>query len=147
MAPRAGKANQSASVIASDPAVSRRMSRQRRRDTEPEVALRRELFRRGYRFRVDLAVVGRRRRVDIAFTRRKVAVFVDGCFWHSCPVHATIPNSNRDWWVEKLAANVRRDRESDRQLEQLGWIVVRVWEHEPAAMAADRVEAAIVASG
>ena len=122
------------------------MSRQRRRDTAPELALRRELFRRGLRFRVDYAVVGRRRRVDVAFTRRKVAVFVDGCFWHSCPEHATSPASNASWWAEKLSANVRRDRESDRELAERGWTVVRVWEHEPAVAAADKVCAALTAA-
>lgn len=129
--------------MASDPSVSGRMSRQKRKDTAPEIALRRELFRRGLRYRVDLPIVGRRRRVDIAFTRRKVAVFVDGCFWHSCPLHATTPVSNRDWWIEKLAGNVRRDRESDRDLEARGWTVVRVWEHESAVSAADRIEALV----
>lgn len=115
------------------------MKTQRRRDTAGEVALRRELWRRGLRYRVDYGIVGRRR-VDIAFTRAKVAVFVDGCFWHSCPAHRTTPKANRSWWVEKLSANVERDRATDRELEALGWLVVRVWEHEETIEAADRVE-------
>lgn len=81
-----------------------------------------------------------RRRADIVFTRAKVAVYVDGCFWHSCPDHATVPKANRDWWIEKLAANVRRDRDTDERLHSAGWEVVRVWEHEDASQAADEVE-------
>jgi DNA mismatch endonuclease (patch repair protein) len=116
------------------------MQRQRRRDTGPELVLRSELWRRGYRFRVDFAILGPRRRVDIAFTKAKVAVFVDGCFWHSCPAHGSIPKSNTEWWVKKLAANAERDRRADYELTMAGWSVVRVWEHEPIGVAADRVE-------
>jgi DNA mismatch endonuclease, patch repair protein len=117
------------------------MERQGRRDTKPELALRRELWRRGLRYRVDVAPIrGQRRRADLVFTRSKVAVYVDGCFWHSCPVHATLPKSNREWWVAKLAANVERDRDTDARLQDAGWVVVRVWEHEAVAEAADRVE-------
>ena len=129
--------------IASSPEIERRMKSQRRRDTAPENALRSELWRRGLRYRVDLKVVGRRRRVDIVFTRAKVAVFVDGCFWHSCPLHATAPKANREWWQEKLAANVERDRTTDEALTAEGWHVMRVWEHEPVETAADRIEAAV----
>lgn len=125
-----------------DPVVSTRMSRQRRRDTKPEVALRRELHRQGLRFRVDAAVPGLpRRRADVVFTRPKVAVFVDGCFWHSCPEHATVPATRHDWWVAKLARNVQRDRETDAILAELGWTVLRFWEHEDPASAANRVGA------
>lgn len=118
------------------------MKRQRRRDTAAEMALRRELFKRGLRYRVDLKVVGRRS-IDVAFTRRKVAVFVDGCFWHRCPIHGTLPKANRAWWIEKLSANVRRDRSADAELEALGWLVIRVWEHEDVEAAADRIEVAV----
>ena len=128
---------------ASSPVVERRMKSQPRRDTAPERALRSELWRRGLRYRVDLKVIGRRRRVDIVFTRAKVAVFVDGCFWHSCPLHATAPKANREWWQEKLAANVERDRTTDEALTAEGWHVMRVWEHEPVEMAAGRIEAAV----
>lgn len=82
---------------------------------------------------------GLRRRADIVFGPSKVAVYVDGCFWHSCPEHGTTPKSNRRWWVAKLAANVRRDRDTDRQLAEAGWHVVRVWEHESMGHAADRI--------
>jgi DNA mismatch endonuclease (patch repair protein) len=117
------------------------MSRTGQRDTAAELRLRAELHRRGLRYRVDFAPAkGVRRRADVVFTRRKLAVFVDGCFWHGCPEHATWPKHNGDWWREKLEANQRRDRDTDRRLEQLGWAVVRVWEHEDPIEAADRVE-------
>jgi len=117
------------------------MSRARRRDTAPEVAIRREAHRRGLRYRVDTPVVGLpRRRPDMVFTRQRVAVFVDGCFWHSCPVHATVPKSNRDWWVAKLERNVVRDRETDDLLRVLGWTVLRFWEHEDPIAAVDVIE-------
>nr|WP_163185613.1 very short patch repair endonuclease [Cellulosimicrobium sp. SL-1] len=118
------------------------MSVAKRRDTAPEVALRRELHARGMRYRVAYPVPGQRRRtIDVAFTRAKVAVFVDGCFWHGCPEHGMMPRSNGDWWKTKLAANQARDRDTDRLLRELGWTVVRVWEHEPPLVASDRVEA------
>jgi DNA mismatch endonuclease, patch repair protein len=117
------------------------MRRQGRRDTKPEMLLRRALWARGLRYRVDRAPLpGIRRRADIVFGPAKVAVFVDGCFWHSCPEHATLTKSNRDWWMEKLAANVRRDRNTDSKLSEAGWTVVRVWEHEDMEQAADKVE-------
>ena len=81
-----------------------------------------------------------RRRPDIVFTRKRVAVFVDGCFWHSCPLHATVPKSNRDWWVAKLGRNVARDRETDDLLRVLGWTVLRFWEHEDPIAAVDLIE-------
>ncbi|MGY1842049.1 DNA mismatch endonuclease Vsr [Modestobacter sp. SYSU DS0875] len=120
------------------------MSRQRRRDTAPEVALRRLLHRRGLRFRVDWPLPGiPRRRADIAFTRRRIAVFVDGCFWHACPEHRTAPATNAEWWATKLEKNVRRDRDTDEHLTSLGWTVLRYWEHEDPVSAADSVEAAV----
>ncbi|RRQ27807.1 very short patch repair endonuclease [Rhodococcus sp. Eu-32] len=127
-----------------DAATSARLSKQRRRDTKPEIALRRELHRRGLRYFVDRAPVkGMRRRADVVFPRRKLAVYVDGCFWHSCPVHATKPRNNAQWWADKLAANVARDRNTDERLDAEGWTVVRVWEHESAVDAADKVESAL----
>ncbi|MEU4376954.1 DNA mismatch endonuclease Vsr [Pseudonocardia alni] len=122
------------------------MSRQARTGTAPEVSLRRELHRRGRRFRVDFALgsVGLpRRRADVVFTRQRVAVFVDGCFWHSCPVHATRPRANRGWWETKLAGNVTRDRDTDERLRSAGWHVVRFWEHEDPRAAADAVESVL----
>jgi DNA mismatch endonuclease, patch repair protein len=116
------------------------MSTAKRRDTAAELALRRELHASGLRYRVAYPIPGQRRRtIDIAFTKSKVAVFVDGCFWHGCPIHGTSPTSNSAWWRTKLAANQARDHDTDRLLHELGWIVVRVWEHEGVAQAATRV--------
>lgn len=130
---------------ASSPAVSRSMRSNRRRDTGPEKRLRSALHARGRRFRVDLAIVadGGRARPDIAFTRTKVAVFVDGCFWHCCPLHGRPPLSNGDYWGPKLARNVARDRANTELLERAGWIVLRLWEHEPLDEAVAAVEAAL----
>ncbi len=128
---------------ASSEAARTRMLATRQRDTAAEMALRRELHRRGLRYRVDVAVVSRRRRVDVLFAGAKVAVFVDGCFWHSCPEHRTMPRSNAAWWRAKLAANVERDERSTQELRDAGYVVVRVWEHEDAREAADRVEAIV----
>ncbi|WP_052358525.1 very short patch repair endonuclease [Terrabacter tumescens] len=120
------------------------MSRQRRRDTAPELALRKVLHARGRRFRVDCLVPGLpRRRVDVLFTRAKVAVFVDGCFWHMCPEHSSLPASNSEWWASKLRMNQERDVQTTSRLEQLGWTVVRVWEHVSAEEAADCVDVAL----
>jgi len=120
------------------------MSRQRSRDTAAEWTLRRLLHKRGLRYRVDAALPGLpRRSADVLFSRQKVAVFVDGCFWHVCPEHGTAPKSNADWWAAKLARNVQRDRETDMHLTELGWKVVRIWEHESPESAADRVEVAV----
>lgn len=130
-----------------DPLTSLRMSRQRSKDTEAEWSLRRLLHARGLRYRVDAVLPGLpRRRADLLFPRQRVAVFVDGCFWHGCPDHKTAPKSNAAWWATKLARNVERDRETDAHLADLGWNVIRVWEHEDPELAADRVEA-VVRSG
>ena len=132
---RSGRMNPSAS----SEQIRRRMQRQHRHDAKPELALRRELWRHGLRYSVDIRVVGRRRRVNVAFTRARVAVFVDGCFWHHCPVHGTLPKSNRDWWIQKLNANTQHDHETDDELRAAGWVAIRVWEHEDLVSAADRV--------
>lgn len=115
----------------------------RRTDTKAEVALRSELHRRGRRFRKDhlIRVEGVRVRPDIVFTRWTVAVFVDGCFWHSCPEHRHMPKSNIRYWAPKLQANVDRDRRVDIALRAAGWSVIRCWEHEDPLEVADRVEA------
>jgi len=119
------------------------MSAQRRRDTGPEIACRRALHARGLRYRVDFPLPGMRRRGDIVFTRRKVIVFVDGCFWHHCPVHGTLPKRNRSWCAAKLGENVKRDGQTDRQLVDAGWTVIRIWEHESVEIAVERVVAAL----
>lgn len=129
--------------MAVDPKVSARMARVRSRDTVAELALRRELHRRGRRFFVQRKLLGDRRTVDVVFPRAKVAVFVDGCFWHSCPRHGTSSHTNSAWWAEKLTRNVERDRRTNTELHSAGWTVVRVWEHESVSAAADAVEAAL----
>lgn len=119
--------------------VRRQMSAMPTRDTGSEMALRRELHRRGLRFRVQVKELPGR--PDIAFTRARVAVFVDGCFWHRCPTHGTEPKNNGEWWAEKLAANVARDKRKDETLLGLGWLPVHVWEHDDPAEAADAIHA------
>ncbi|MFI1397717.1 very short patch repair endonuclease [Streptomyces sp. NPDC020681] len=107
------------------------MSRQVSRDTAPEVAVRKLLHAAGHRYRVNVPVPGMRRRtIDIVFGRAKIAVFMDGCFWHGCPQHATQPKANAEWWREKLDKNMARDLETTEHLEAQGWTVLRFWEHE-----------------
>jgi DNA mismatch endonuclease, patch repair protein len=121
----------------------------RRTGTKPEMALRRALHRQGYRFRKDYRLdlaEGKRVRPDIAFTARRVAVFVDGCFWHACPDHGTKPANNTWYWEPKLRRNVERDRAADAALAAAGWDVVRVWEHETLDEAVTAVIAALTRS-
>jgi DNA mismatch endonuclease (patch repair protein) len=130
--------------VPSSVGVSERMSRARRRDTAPEMLIRREAHRRGLRYRVDAPLPGMpRRRADITFPRRRVAVFIDGCFWHSCPEHVSVPRANHEWWVDKLRKNTERDRETDAHLRGLGWTVLRYWEHEEPGTVVDSVEAVV----
>lgn len=114
-----------------------------RRDTPCELALRSAVHRLGLRFRVDWPLPGTRRRADLAFVTARVAVFVDGCFWHGCPEHATWPKANAAWWRAKLAGNVARDRDTDAHLRRAGWRVLRFWEHADMVRAARRVERAV----
>ena len=101
------------------------------RNTKPELAVRRALHAAGFRYRVDMRpALELRGRADIVFTKRKIAIYIDGCFWHGCPVHATTPKRNADYWVPKLQRNVERDRDATLKLESLGWVVLRFWEHE-----------------
>ncbi|WP_245878286.1 very short patch repair endonuclease [Streptosporangium subroseum] len=131
---------------ASSEGRSRNMRANRRSDTKPEIALRKALHARGYRYRKDFRLDlpgGVRVRPDIVFTARKVAVFVDGCFWHVCPVHGREPTSNEWYWTPKLRRNVERDRTADAALTASGWQVVRLWEHEPLPSAVETVATAI----
>jgi DNA mismatch endonuclease, patch repair protein len=122
------------------------MRANRRTDTKPELALRRALHRLGYRYRKDFRLDldgGRRVRPDIVFTARKVAVFVDGFFWHACPDHGSKPRNNEWYWSPKLARNAERDQLNNDALKQAGWTVVRLWEHVPLDEAIDTVIAVI----
>ncbi|MGH3313951.1 MAG: very short patch repair endonuclease [Streptomyces sp.] len=102
------------------------------RDTDPELRLRSSLHRAGLRYRISAKPVPTlRRTADVLFTKSRVAVFVDGCFWHGCPVHGSLPVRNRDYWVSKIEGTKRRDAETDLLLAEHGWRVVRVWEHTP----------------
>jgi DNA mismatch endonuclease (patch repair protein) len=117
----------------------------RGRDTKPEVALRRELYRRGWRYRVHMRPEPHvAATADILFLRRGVAVFVDGCFWHGCPDHTRPVRSNQTYWRKKIARNQERDLASSKLLEENGWQVVRVWEHVDPRVAADVIEAALL---
>ena len=127
-------------AASSSPEASRRMQRVRQRNTSAEVALRRQLHARGLRYRVQVPVLTKPRRVaDVAFSGRRVAVFVDGCFWHGCPLHATWPKQNAEFWRTKIIANQARDRDTDERLRADDWKVVRVWAHEPPNEAASRI--------
>lgn len=114
------------------------------RDTPHELAVRRELHRRGLRYRVDVRPEPSvPRRADIVFTRARVAVFCDGCWWHGCPEHPKAAKANSEWWQEKIETNRRRDADTTARLEAAGWLVVRAWEHEDVAQVADRIVAAV----
>ena len=128
----------------SDTRISDRMLRNRRRDTQPELAIRAALHRAGLRYRVDYTVRTAERAVrpDVVFTRARLAVFVDGCFWHRCPLHGNRPRANAAYWGRKLDRNVERDRAVDAALGSAGWIVLRFWEHEDPQIAAELVAAA-----
>lgn len=132
---------------ASSDIVLQRMQNTGQRDTPAEIALRRELHRRGFRYRVDQSIPGvTRSRPDLAFPTERVAVFVDGCFWHMCPDHSTVPKQSREWWTDKLETNVSRDRRHDRELREAGWTVLRFWEHDDAISSADHVGEAVSAA-
>jgi DNA mismatch endonuclease (patch repair protein) len=132
--------------LPASPGRSANMKANRRANTKPELALRSALHARGYRYRKDfrLDLPARRVRPDIAFTGRKVAVFVDGCFWHACPEHGSKPKNNEWYWSPKLLRNQERDRAADAALKDAGWTVVRLWEHVSVE---DAVAAVIAAVG
>lgn len=123
------------------------MKGNRRADTKPEVSLRSLLHRRGLRFRKDLTIdlgPGRKPRPDIVFTRQKVAVFVDGCFWHMCPEHGRLPGGqNAAYWKSKFQRNRERDLDDTSRLQSAGWTVLRIWEHVDPQDAANRIVEAV----
>lgn len=134
-----------ATPVASSLAARKAMQGNRRVDTGPELALRRLLHRIGLRYRVDFPIdVGARKvRPDVVFTRRRLAVFLDGCFWHGCPEHCRLPASNREYWTVKIGRNRERDARISATLEAAGWHVVRAWEHERPEQVVERVVAAL----
>src|SRR5664280_2052735 len=131
---------------ATSEATRRSMQSNRGRDTEPELRLRRILHSRGFRYRVDARPIrSLNRRADLLFPTEHLAVFVDGCFWHCCPIHYQAPASNPAYWQQKVDDNRRRDRQTDRLLRRNGWSVIRVWEHADPALAANRIERKVLA--
>lgn len=125
----------------SSAAVSAQMKRMGRKDTAPELALRKALTARGLRYRLhrrDLPGTP-----DIAFISARVAVFVDGCFWHACPDHGVMPKANRQWWQAKLDANRVRDARKDQALTDADWLAVHVWEHEDPDAVAEQLRALV----
>jgi DNA mismatch endonuclease (patch repair protein) len=125
---------------ATNDATRRSMLGNRGRDTKPELLVRRALHAEGFRFRVDHRPEATlRTRADIVFTKRRIVVYIDGCFWHGCPVHGTQPKANADYWTPKLARNIERDVESTLALEARGWTVLRYWEHEPVTEVVARI--------
>lgn len=131
--------------VASSEGRRRNMQANRRRDTRPELALRSALHRAGFRYRCDFRIdlPAGRVRPDVVFTRKRVAVFVDGCFWHCCPKHGSKPSVNQSYWSPKLARNVERDARNTAWLTEAGWTVVRIWEHEDITSAMEQVTAAL----
>jgi DNA mismatch endonuclease (patch repair protein) len=126
---------------ASSPEARARMQSNRSRDTKPELALRSAVHALGLRYRVSAKpLAGLRRTADLVFPTAKVAVFLDGCFWHGCPEHHTVASANAKFWADKVSGNRARDRDTDARLDAEGWVSVRVWEHEDPVAAARRVE-------
>ena len=125
---------------ASSPVSRAVMQGNRRRDTKPEMAVRRLVHARGLRYLVDAKPIPElNRRADLVFTRTKVAVFIDGCYWHGCPEHGTTAKKNANYWGPKILRNRERDQETDRLLTEAGWTIIRVWEHEPAGVVAAEI--------
>jgi DNA mismatch endonuclease, patch repair protein len=126
------------------PGVRSRMQLQKTRNTRPEVAVRQLLHADGLRYFVDRAPLPQfRRRADIVFPRARVAVFIDGCFWHGCPDHGRLPANNADWWEVKLDRNRDRDYDTDRRLREAGWLSLRFWEHADPGKVAGEVAQAV----
>ena len=117
------------------------MKNNRSRDTKPELAVRSAVHRRGLRFRVsERPLADLRRTADMVFRKARVAVFVDGCYWHGCSSHHTQPTTNHEFWADKIASNIARDADTNARLEAAGWTVLRFWEHEDPEVVADIVQ-------
>jgi DNA mismatch endonuclease, patch repair protein len=129
-------------------AVSQRMRGVRQVNTDCELRIRKALHRGGLRYRVNVIPIrGLRTKPDIVFARQRVAIFIDGCFWHSCPAHGSLPRHNRLWWKAKLAANHVRDQNATTLLQSMGWTVLRFWSHEGVASVVDAIRSAVEAPG
>ncbi|MER7511492.1 very short patch repair endonuclease [Streptomyces lavendulae] len=129
---------------ASSAARRRNMQAIRSRDTKPERLIRSLLHAQGLRYRVAARPLPNlRRTADIVFRPAKVAVFIDGCYWHGCPEHYVPPKTNSGYWSGKVAGNMARDRDTDQRLRDAGWTVLRFWEHEPSSECALRIAAAV----
>jgi DNA mismatch endonuclease (patch repair protein) len=138
MEPKLEKPNDTPSPLSEN--VSRQMRNSRESDTEPELAVRKLLHASGLRYRIQFRIPFiPRRSIDIAFPKAKVAVFIDGCFWHGCTTHKTIPKNNNAWWSKKINANRTRDHDTNEKLAAAGWSVLRFWEHEPSASIAQTI--------
>ncbi|WP_435272535.1 very short patch repair endonuclease [Streptomyces parvulus] len=131
---------------ASSAARRRNMQAIRSRDTKPEILIRRLVHAAGLRYRVAARPLpDLRRTADMVFRSAKVAVFIDGCYWHGCPEHYVPPKTNSGYWSEKVVCNVTRDRDTDDRLREAGWLVLRFWEHEPSGVCADKIAATVLA--
>jgi DNA mismatch endonuclease (patch repair protein) len=129
---------------ASSAAVRKSMQGNKRRDTAPELQIRRLVHAMGLRYRVDARPLADfNRRADLVFRGPRIAVFVDGCFWHGCPAHGTKPKTNGEYWSPKIARNKERDAETTDVLIDAGWRVIRTWEHEDPVESAERIAAAV----
>lgn len=116
----------------------------RQKGTRAEIGLRKALHAKGLRYRLQVPILaGLRRTADIVFPRARIAIFVDGCFWHGCPEHCSWPKRNADFWREKIEANRSRDADTDRRLNALGWTTVRLWEHEDPGEVANWIAALV----
>ncbi|ORA38207.1 very short patch repair endonuclease [Mycobacterium aquaticum] len=117
------------------------------RDTTPELAIRRFLHAAGLRYRVNARPIPQlRRTADVVFTRRRVAVFIDGCFWHGCPEHHRLPTANSEYWMAKVQRNSARDKDTDAKLRDAGWVVLRYWAHEDPQIVADEIRQTVLAA-
>ncbi len=127
-------------VNPSSPAASRRMKATRGSDNPLERNIRSLLYQEGYRyFKHRRLLPGTSRTVDIVLPRRRLAIFIDGCFWHGCPLHGTWPKANAEFWREKIETNMLRDKDTTKRLRSLGWKVIRIWEHVKPEMAVKRI--------
>ncbi|MBB5153724.1 very short patch repair endonuclease [Saccharopolyspora phatthalungensis] len=124
----------------------RNMQAIRNRDTKPEQVIRRLVHARGLRYRVHARPLpDLRRTADLVFRPTKVAVFIDGCYWHGCPDHYASPKINSEYWSDKVARNIARDRDTDERLTRAGWLVLRFWEHEESTNCVDKIAATVIA--